>query len=250
MNFNIILLIIFAVCSYLFGNVNWALILSKLKKTDIRKLGSGNPGTLNMSRNLGLGLGLLTFFLDILKGALPTLIAFFVFRGRSLEGTLHHFDLPVYLCGFCAIIGHIFPVFLKFKGGKGIASTIGVFLVTECVSGFQWATIIIMALVAATLFIYLTEFGAMGSFIAITPPAISSSIRLYLHFSIPTIEDSIACYVVSNMLILLICLFTWFAHRKNIKRMLSGDEHPTSIKEMVVKFKAKRAKKKQELNNK
>ena len=71
---NVLILVIFAVASYLFGNVNWAIIISKIKKSDIRKLGSGNPGTLNMSRNLGLGLGLLTFFLDIMKGVVPTLI--------------------------------------------------------------------------------------------------------------------------------------------------------------------------------
>ena len=72
-------LVILALGSYLFGNINWALIISKIKKTDIRNLGSGNPGTLNMSRNLGLKAGLLTFFLDIMKGVVPTLIAFFVF---------------------------------------------------------------------------------------------------------------------------------------------------------------------------
>ena len=59
-----------AIVSYLIGNINWALLISKLKKSDIRKLGSGNPGTLNMSRNFGLKIGLLTFFLDISKGLL------------------------------------------------------------------------------------------------------------------------------------------------------------------------------------
>ena len=62
---NYLLLLLFAIASYLFGNINWAIIISKIKRVDIRKMGSGNPGTLNMSRNLGLGAGLLTFFLDI-----------------------------------------------------------------------------------------------------------------------------------------------------------------------------------------
>lgn len=237
---NLWLLIIFALCSYAFGNINWALIISKLKKTDIRKLGSGNPGTLNMSRNLGLGLGLLTFFLDILKGAIPTLIAFFVTKNRVFEGTTFNVaDLAIYLTGFCAVLGHIYPVVLKFKGGKGIASTIGVFLVCSSVYGWEWAVVIIMALVAATLFIYFTEFGAMGSFIAITPPAIGNGIRLYLAYN--EVVTDFTFYIISNILILLICLFTWFAHRQNIKRMLAGEEHPTSIKEMVVKMKLKKA---------
>ena len=79
---NGLLLLILSVCSYLIGNINWALIISRAKKTDIRQLGSGNPGTLNMSRNLGLKAGLATFFLDIMKGALPTLVAYFLTKNR------------------------------------------------------------------------------------------------------------------------------------------------------------------------
>ena len=73
-------LAIFAFISYLIGSINWSIIISKSQKKDIRSLGSGNPGTLNMSRNFGLKFGLLTFLLDVLKGAVPTLVAFFVFK--------------------------------------------------------------------------------------------------------------------------------------------------------------------------
>ena len=138
---DVFLLVLMAVISYLFGNLNWAIIVSKIKKTDIRKLGSGNPGTLNMSRNLGLKVGLFTFFLDIMKGVIPTLVAYFIFQGKVFENTEFLIsDFAIYLCGFCVVLGHIYPVFLKFKGGKGIASTIGVFLVCESVCGWngQW----------------------------------------------------------------------------------------------------------------
>ena len=244
---NVWLLVILAVCSYLFGNVNWALIISKLKKTDIRTLGSGNPGTLNMSRNLGLKAGLLTFFLDIMKGALPTLIAFFLTRTRYFNGTSYVVsDLAIYLCGLCAVLGHIYPVFLKFKGGKGIASTIGVFLVCSSCNGWEWAIVMIMALVGAGVFIYFTEFGAMGSFIAITPPAIGNALRLFLEYNSFVDGPVSTYYIVSNLLILAICFFTWLAHRGNIERMLAGEEHPTSIKQMVVKMKLKKAEEKRE----
>lgn len=239
---NLLLLIILAVCSYLVGNINWALIISKIKKTDIRQLGSGNPGTLNMSRNLGLAAGLLTFFLDIMKGAVPALVAYFLTRDRYILDTEFIVaDFAIYLCGFCAVLGHIYPVFLKFKGGKGIASTIGVFLACSCCYGWQWAVIMIMALVAAGVFIYFTEFGAMGSFIAITPPAIGNAIRIFLSYNETKNIYAIVFYILSNLLILAICLFTWLAHRQNIQRMLAGEEHPTSIKEMVIKMKAKKA---------
>lgn len=243
---NFWILLALAIGSYFCGNVNWALIISKIKKTDIRKMGSGNPGTLNMSRNLGLKAGLLTFFLDIMKGAIPTLVAYLVLKDKYFYDCEYIIgDFAIYLCGLCAVLGHIYPVVLKFKGGKGIATTIGVFLVCSCAYGFSWAAVVIMALVAALAFIYFTEFGAMGSFIAITPPAIGSSMRLYLLYSNSIDSKTIAFFVASNMLIFAICLFTWFAHRLNIKRMLSGDEHPTSIKEMVVKMKAKKAAAKQ-----
>ena len=247
---------IIGVISYLFGSINWALIISKLKRTDIRKMGSGNPGTLNMSRNLGFKFGLLTFFLDVFKGALPTLIAFFVFGDELFANSDFYIrDFAIYLCGLCVVLGHIYPIYFKFKGGKGIASTIGVFLVAESVHGIGWAAVAIMALVAAAVFIYITEFGAMGSFIAITPPAISGSIRLFLYYGKGNAQmpmpsgGTIAFHIVSNMLIFAICFFTWFAHRKNIERMLAGDEHPTSFKSMIVKAKAKKLQQKKEMES-
>lgn len=241
MTFNIVLLVLFSIASYMFGNVNWAIIISKLKKTDIRKMGSGNPGTLNMSRNLGLKVGLLTFFLDIMKGALPTLIAYFVFKGKYFgESEFEINTFAIYLCGCSVVLGHIYPVVFKFRGGKGIASTIGVLLVCESVHGWEWALVAVMALLTALLFIYLTEFGAMGSFIATTPSAICGAIRLYIQYGKSVSQVAISFNIVTNMLILTICLLTWFAHRKNIERMLAGDEHPTSIKEMVIKMKAKK----------
>lgn len=248
-----LLLTLFAVLSYFFGNINWALIISKIKKTDIRKLGSGNPGTLNMSRNLGLKAGLLTFFLDIMKGAIPTFVVFLLTKNRIFTSTGYIVaDFAVYLCGLCAVLGHIYPVFLKFKGGKGIATTIGVFLISSSVFGWEWAVIYIMALVAATVFIYFTEFGAMGSFIAITPPAIGNAIRLFLSYNETQNSATFTFYIISNLFIFAICLFTWFAHRHNIERMLAGEEHPTSIKEMVVKMKIKKSLEKQNIvkNNK
>lgn len=240
---NVWLLIIAAVVSYFIGNINWALLISKFKKNDIRKLGSGNPGTLNMSRNFGLKIGLLTFFLDMMKGGGPALIAFFIFNGRGTfpDSVFKVSDFAIYLCGLSAVLGHIYPAVLKFKGGKGIASTIGVFLVCESVHGVGFAMVAVMAMFFAVAFIYLTEFGAMGSFIAITPPAVCGSIRMFVSYASKTASaNTIVWLTISNMLIFAICFFTWFAHRKNIERMLAGDEHPTSIKEMVVKIKAKK----------
>ena len=244
-------LIVCGIVSYFIGNVNWAIIISKRNHKDIRNMGSGNPGSLNMGRNLGLKFGLMTFFLDMLKGAVPSLCVFFIFRGIRFPGSEFMVsDFAVYLCGFCAVMGHIYPALLKFKGGKGIASTIGVMIVSNSVYGIGWASVVIMALVAALVFIYFTEFGAMGSFIAITPPAISGSIRLFLQYEQFHDSATAAFTIVTNMLIFAICFFTWFAHRKNIERMLAGEEHPTSIKGMVVKARAKKLAQKAAAENK
>ena len=244
---NTLILIIISVVSYFIGDINWAIIISKLKNKDIRSMGSGNPGTLNMSRNLGLKWGLLTLLLDALKGVVPTLTTFFILGERQFENsTFYVRDIGVYLSGLFVVLGHIYPMFLRFKGGKGIASTIGVLLVCCSVNGLAWATVSIMAMVGAVVFMYITEFGAMGSFIAITPTAVACSIRLFLSYYSKQYSLNLIYLIIANMLVLLICFFTWFAHRKNIERMLAGDEHPTSIKQMVVKAKAKKQKLKAE----
>ena len=234
----LILLLILALCSYFIGNINFALIISKSKHQDIRKMGSGNPGTLNMSRNLGIKIGVLTMFLDVLKGAIPTLLGYLIFYNYYFKETAFQVcDLSMYLCGFCAVFGHIFPVFLGFHGGKGIASTIGVGLVCTAVHGW-WMFISIGFWLLAFLFIYFTEYGGMGSFIAITPPMVFSLIYLLIKYGINNAE-SIYLFL-SNLIIFLLFFFTWFAHRKNICSMINGSEHATSIKRMIAKDKAKK----------
>jgi len=225
--------------SYLFGNVNSAIIISKLLKRDIRHEGSGNPGTMNMSRVFGVGIGALVLVLDILKGVIPTLIAGLVFGDTLFEGT----TLPVallarYSAGFFVVFGHIFPAFYKFKGGKGIASTIGVFFVTN------WYISLIFALVALA-FIFITRIGSMGSFLATTPPAIYACIDVYNTYYKQAEQFNrvyIAYFIVINLLILGIVFLTWFAHRQNIGRLLSGDEHPTDWLQMIKDLKLKKMK--------
>ncbi|MCQ2400206.1 MAG: glycerol-3-phosphate acyltransferase, partial [Clostridia bacterium] len=160
-----------------------------------------------------------------------------------------------YVYGLFAVLGHIYPVVFRFKGGKGIATTIGALLVCSCTaelngtSVLPWASVAVMAMIAAVVFIYYTEFGAMGSFIAITPPAISNSIYLFLKYFTDGENGESVYYVLSCVTIALICFFTWFAHRKNIERMLKGEEHATSIKEMLMKYKEKKAIKKANKEN-
>lgn len=235
--------LLLAVGSYLIGNVNFAILISKLKKRDIRTLGSGNPGTLNMSRNFGLKIGILTLSLDILKGALPTFLGFILYKDIAFNGT----ELPISQvamvgCGFFAVLGHIFPVFMRFKGGKGIATTIGVFLVCN-------PLVALISGALAIVFILITEIGAMGSFIATTPGAIFACYEVYKNYiNVEQSNYNVALAIITNVFIVGIIILTWYAHRQNIKRMITDEEHPTNwlqmIRESNIKKKAKTAKNK------
>lgn len=237
-------LLLIAIGSYFIGNLNFAILISQSKKKDIRKMGSGNPGTLNMSRQFGLGFGVLTLALDILKGAIPTLFAALIYGDAVFgDSTLRVGEVAQYIAGFCAVLGHIFPAFYKFKGGKGIATTIGVFLVGE-----PWVTLIFA--VIAVAYILITEIGSVGSFIATTPSAVAAVIRFYNDgFAYePNFEYGMAFFIVADLLVFGIILLTWVAHRQNIKRLLAGEEHVTDWMRMIHDFKAKRKAKRKKLN--
>lgn len=234
--------LLLAIGSYLMGNINFAILISKLKKRDIRTLGSGNPGTLNMSRNFGLKIGLLTLVLDILKGAIPTFVGFILYKDLLFLGT----DLPISQvtmvgCGFFAVLGHIFPVFMKFKGGKGIATTIGVFCVCN-------PLVALISGALAIVFILITEIGAMGSFIATTPGAIFACYQAYKNYiNVTPSTNAVILAIVTNFFIVSIIILTWYAHRQNIKRMITDEEHPTNwlqmIRESIIKKKAQKTEK-------
>ena len=232
--------LLLALGSYLLGSVNFAVIISKLKRKDIRTAGSGNPGTLNMSRTFGLGIGILTLVLDIVKGAIPALVGWYLYSDFTFKGSgLQVSMLTQVMCGFFAVLGHVFPIFMKFKGGKGIATTIGVFAVCN------WKVALVSGIVAI-IFILFTEIGSMGSFIATTPGAIWACYYVYTRYIAVASALSAKIVVASftNLFIVLIIVLTWYAHRKNIQRLIAGEEHPTNwlqmIRETIIKKRLKK----------
>ena len=118
--------ILIVLVSYFIGNISFARILTYKKETKITELGSGNPGTMNMARNFGWKLGLLTLILDMLKAIIPCLATYFLAKYYLIEIPT---NIYVYTAGLSVILGHMFPVCFKFKGGKGIACSLGVFAV-------------------------------------------------------------------------------------------------------------------------
>ncbi|MGN0818436.1 MAG: glycerol-3-phosphate acyltransferase, partial [Candidatus Coproplasma sp.] len=157
-----------AALSYLLGCFNFAVLISKLKHKDIRTEGSGNPGTMNMSRTFGLKIGIINFVCDALKGVIPVLCGYLIFKGYVFEGTQFIVsDFTRYLFGTCAVIGHIFPVTMKFKGGKGIATTLGMFLCALSCEVWWLLFVGIAFFVFLFTYIYVFEWGSMASLIGV-----------------------------------------------------------------------------------
>lgn len=222
--------IVMAVVSYFVGCFNFALLISKIKHKDVRKMGSGNPGTMNMSRQFGLKIGALTLFCDMVKGGLPLLIAHLIFRGYVFAGTdVLVGDLARYVCGVSVIIGHIYPVTMHFKGGKGIASTLGMYSFALCCE-YWWMIFIVLAILLLTLFyIWASEWGSMGSLLGVSLLTAVQGVVFWLRYAGELMEVFVT---VIFLLLLLDCFLTWFAHRKNIMALLAGEEHHTSVRKL------------------
>ncbi len=198
--FAITAFILILLIGYLLGSFNFATFISKRKyKEDIREHGSGNAGMTNMMRTYGTKAAVLTLVGDILKAAVAVLIGYFV-MGKS----------GAYVAGLGAVIGHTWPLYYNFKGGKGVATAIAMILCTEPLVAFI-LILVFVGLVAATKFISLGSI--MG---ALLYPIILKN------FSRIGIVEVICCMTVVALLV--------FNHRENIKRLLNGEENKFSFK--------------------
>lgn len=184
------LLVLFA---YLFGSVPTGYILGSLAGVDVRKAGSGNVGATNVARVVGKRHGIFTLVADIAKGLVPVVIALYL----SLTST------ATALVGVAAFLGHLYPVFLRFQGGKGVATALGIFLGLS-----PWATLVLMPIFV--LVILATRVVSLSSMVA----AASAPIVFWLLTSSPILTGT------SVFIALMIIL----RHRGNIQRLLSGTE--------------------------
>ena len=198
----IILYVLTCLAAYLVGSINFAILFTYLgNKKDIKSIGSGNPGTMNVLRSVGKLYGALTFICDALKGLAFTLIGRFCFT--EFGPTL------MFVLGFITIIGHIFPIYTKFKGGKGVATTIGVFLAI-------YPIITAIVLTALILWIFFGKYGFIGSLVSI---AILDAVAIGFNYTNPTV-------IVLSIINLLLIIFT---HRGNIKRLKNGKENTLQL---------------------
>lgn len=207
------LLAILVVVSYFIGNISFARIVAKKQNVDITKQGSGNPGATNIYRNIGAKYGWITLLLDMFKGGIPALVGYLVFGIGTTEGLI-----GLYACGLGAIVGHDFPVIYKFKGGKGAASMIGVFIVAMPIP-------MLVAFIIAFLYVWFFKYLSVASLMIATAMVIWQNLIL----GTPNLAISLMTFAIF--------LLTWFVHRANIERLLKGKETATNIKKKIFKDK-------------
>lgn len=204
--------ILMAIIAYAIGSVNFSVILSKkIAGFDVREKGSGNAGTTNMLRSVGKGAAALTLVLDILKGLVAILIAKFVV-GNIVDEI--NAAILVQIAGLFVVVGHTFPMFFGFRGGKGVATSLGVLLMLNPLIGG-------ICLVFALTVMALTRMVSLGSIMAaILFPVLTIFIEdnyistgyTYVFFGI-----AMAALVIFN-------------HRENLKRIYNGTENRLSFK--------------------
>ena len=193
--------IICLVIGYLFGNIfQTGYWYGKFNHIDIREYGSGNAGTTNVMRTLGKKAGIITYLLDTFKAVFAALAVHFLFgRNSDIEMLLFLYS------GFGVVLGHNFPVYLKFKGGKGIATTGGV------IFAFHWQ----LGLICAAVFLIIT---AISKYVSLGSICMVLIIPFILYFNNPH----------DWKLVIVGCIFTAMAiwrHRANIGRLMNGTEN-------------------------
>ncbi|BHH85253.1 glycerol-3-phosphate 1-O-acyltransferase PlsY [Desulforhopalus sp. 52FAK] len=189
--------ILFPVLGYLLGSIPFGLVIGKLVGADVRNEGSKNIGATNVSRVLGKKLGFLTLICDGLKSIVPMVLAAqFLPESESKE-------LIVACTGVMAVVGHMFPVYLKFRGGKGVATGLGVFLYLS------------PAAIGISLLVFLTSV-ALSGFVSVGSLLASGLIPLWLYILGASKTTIIAAISVAILI--------WIKHHENIGRLLKGQE--------------------------
>ena len=206
--------IIVAIIAYLIGSINFSIIISKkLAGFDVREKGSGNAGTTNVLRSVGKKAALITLICDILKGVVAIGIALLV--GNIVQNVDK--ALLVQLAGIFVVVGHTFPIFFGFKGGKGIATSLGILLMTNWQIG-------LICLVFALVLMAITRMVSVGSIAAaILFPVLV--IFIDQNYIVPDANNW--KYLIFSIVL---CLIVLFNHRENIKRILNGTENKISFK--------------------
>lgn len=202
--------IIALVIAYLLGSINFAVIISSIfLKKDVRELGSGNAGTTNVMRSAGFLPGALTFIFDALKGFAACYVGKLLFEYAATKTDAFWVEgiYGAFACGLLCMLGHIFPIFFGFKGGKGVATSVGIFAVCSPIA-------IISGLSVFAVVLLVSKMVSLASLIA-TVVVVVLSIVLYNGTS--SILPIVILSIVMGSLV-------FIKHKDNIKRLINGTE--------------------------
>ena len=211
-----IVYIIMAIIAYLIGSINFSVIISKkVAGFDVREKGSGNAGTTNMLRAVGKKAAAVTLICDVLKGVVAIGIA--IILGNIVKDINR--ELLIQVAGIAVVLGHTFPLFFGFKGGKGVATSLGILLLSNWQIG-------LICLVFGIVLIILTRMVSLGSCAA---AVLFPVLTLFIndHYTVLTEGKSGSTYFIYSVILAIIVLYN---HRSNIKRILSGTENKISFK--------------------
>ncbi|MGO5052116.1 glycerol-3-phosphate 1-O-acyltransferase PlsY [Lachnospiraceae bacterium LCP25S3_G4] len=200
---------------YLLGMIQTGYIYGKINHIDIRQYGSGNAGTTNALRTLGWKAGVITFVGDCFKCILAVIVVRMIFKSSHIVSL----DLLCLYAGFGAVLGHNFPFYLKFKGGKGIAATAGILLAVK-----PWMAII--PIIVFIIIVICTKYVSVGSIALV----ILFFIEMVLCGQFGRLQGTQAelyeIYVISAILMILAI----YKHKANIRRLLNGTENKLNLK--------------------
>ena len=188
--------LIVIIISYFLGSIPFGLILTKIfLNKDIRTIGSGNIGATNVLRSGNKLLGYTTLFFDVIKAIIPVIYVKF-----------NHADF-IYISSLCVFLGHVFPIWLKFKGGKGVATYLGILFSLNIIFGLVFG-------ICWLIIFFISKYSSLASLIG------SLSIPVYILI----MEDLENVFFYAIMFILI-----FFTHRENIKRLINKEETKTKI---------------------
>lgn len=208
--------IIMAIIAYCIGSLNISIFISKkMGGFDLREKGSNSTGATNVLRTLGKKAAAITLLFDILKGIVAIAISMFI--GNIVEGT--NKELLLQIAGIAVVLGHTFPIFFGFKGGKGVATSLGILLLSNWKIG-------LICLVFALVLMVLTRMVSLGSCgAAILFPVLT----LFINDSYTVLTEGKrgSTYLVYSVILAVIILYN---HRSNIQRLLNGTENKLSFK--------------------
>jgi glycerol-3-phosphate acyltransferase PlsY len=204
---SLVILIPAAILSYLIGAIPFSLLIARAHGVDVRKVGSGNVGATNVLRSVGKAAGITALLLDVAKGFGPTYLIPLAFANCADVG-----DAPLLpiICALSAICGHVWPVYLKFRGGKGIATSAGSLIALA-------PTAVLIGLIAWIIVLFGSRYVSLASIAA------------------AAVIPGVAWYLYSPEGMLLPCTLTVMGimailkHRSNISRLLSGSESKISL---------------------